>query len=406
MTGIARLSGTVKHYDWGGHIFIPSLLKLDDTSGKPYAEYWLGVHPQADCKVIEPDGGSTLLRDLIHRDPAGTLGEYVSQRFGNMPYLLKTLDVKDMLSIQVHPSKAAAEKDFEAENKKGVPLNAPNRNYKDSNHKPELMVAMGEFWLLHGFKPEDKMKEILQSTVEIKFLLPIFEQSGYAGIYKKVMEMPQEEVNAVLQPLIDRIVPWYNNHKLEKSQEDFWAARATLTFSQGKNIDRGIFSVYLFNLVRVQEGEAIFQDAGVPHAYLEGQNVEIMASSDNVLRGGLTTKHIDVTELLKHVKCEATSPNILRGEKAGGATVYKTPAPDFELSSYTIEKGGTVSIVPGTAEILLLTSGAALLSGGGTTVDLAIGQPAAVIFPREAVLLSAIETALVFKASVPGVVNK
>ncbi len=127
--------------------------------------------------------------------------------------------------------------------------------------------------------------------------------------------MPQDEVNKHLQSLLDRIIPLYNTGKLKRSQEDFWAARAAQTFSQGKNIDRGIFSVYLFNLVGLQKGQAIFQDAGVPHAYLEGQNIEIMASSDNVLRGGLTTKHIDVKELLKHVKCEPTNPNILNGGK-------------------------------------------------------------------------------------------
>lgn len=402
MAGIARLTGTVKHYDWGGNTFIPALLKLQDTGGKPFAEYWLGVHPQTDCKVVEAGGKTELLRDVIQQDPETILGEYVYRRFGNMPYLLKTLDVKDMLSIQVHPSKTAAEKDFAEENAKGVPLTAPERNYKDNNHKPELMTAMGEFWLLHGFKPEEQLITILEATAELKFLIPVFKQSGYAGVYKKVMEMPQEEVNHALQPLLNRIVPLYDSGKLKKSQEDFWAARATQTFSQGKNIDRGIFSVYLFNLVQVQKGEAVFQDAGVPHAYLEGQNVEIMASSDNVLRGGLTTKHIDVKELLKHVKCEATVPRILTGETKGAETIYKTPAPDFELSVYHLQKDQKVTITSGTAEILLLTEGQVRLSANGETVELAIGVPSAVIFPGNAVEVAAKAGSVLFKASVPG----
>src|SRR5204863_6271059 len=127
--------------------------------------------------------------------------------------------------------------------------------------------------------------------------------------------------------------PIYNKGDHDKDDEDYWAAKAALTFSRNENIDRGIFSIYFFNLVHLKRGEGIFQDAGVPHAYLEGKNVELMANSDNVLRGGLTSKHIDVKELLKHVKCEPTYVNILYGEKINGIEkVYKTPTPDFQIS--------------------------------------------------------------------------
>jgi mannose-6-phosphate isomerase len=401
MAGIARLSGTVKHYDWGGSSFIPSLLDMHNTGEKPFAEYWLGVHPQADCIVEMPGKPVGHLREIIHTAPAAALGDYVYHRFGNMPYLLKTLDVKDMLSIQVHPSKANAEKDFADENEKGVSLNAADRNYKDDNHKPELMVAMGEFWLLHGFKSPDKMSQTLQGIEELKFLLPVFNQSGYKGLYKNVMEMPQGEVNSVLQSLIDRIIPLYNDGKLNRSQEDFWAARAAISFSNGKNIDRGIFSVYLFNLVQLQKGEAVFQDAGVPHAYLEGQNVEIMASSDNVLRGGLTTKHINVKELLKHVKCEATEVKILRGERSGEEIIYKTSAPDFELSAYDLKEGNKVSITATTAEIFLLIQGNAEIRNNAELIDLKKGHPSAIVFSGTTAELYAKEPSLIFRASVP-----
>jgi mannose-6-phosphate isomerase len=404
MTGIAGLTGTVKHYDWGGFSFIPSLLNIVNTEGKPYAEYWLGTHPQADCKVIVKGKPVATLKDTIQSDPSGKLGDYVYHRFGALPYLLKTLDVKDMLSIQVHPTKKEAEKNFAEENKKRVPLTAPDRNYKDDNHKPELMLALGEFWLLHGFKPVKEMTTILQSIEELKFLLPVFEQSGYSGIYQKVMEMPQQEVNTALQPLLKRIIPLYTSGTLQKTREDFWAARAALTFDHGENVDRGIFSIYLFNLVRVQRGQAIFQDAGVPHAYLEGQNVEIMASSDNVLRGGLTTKHIDVKELLKHVKCEPRVVDILDGDRMGNGIVYKTPAPDFELSAYNLKAGDSISIQAATTEILLLVEGVCNVSSGNEIIDLKKGSPSAVIFPGHDIQLKAIETSLVFRAGVP--VNK
>ncbi|MCH5599362.1 mannose-6-phosphate isomerase, class I [Niabella ginsengisoli] len=284
---LAPLSGSIKHYDWGGTSYIPSLLQIENPNMQPYAEYWLGVHPQADCKLTLANGEMVLLRDYISANYSDALGAKVLKAFGNMPYLLKVLDVKDMLSIQVHPSKAQAAIDFENENKAGVPLSAPNRNYKDANHKPELAVAMGAFYLLHGFKPEDELLSVLDKVKELKIFKTIFKKKGYAGLYKLAMEMSQEEVNELLQPLLARIIPLYQNNKLSKSDEDFWAARAALTFSQPGVIDRGIFSVYFFNLVYLKKGEAIFQDAGVPHAYLEGQNVEIMASSDNVLRGDL-----------------------------------------------------------------------------------------------------------------------
>lgn len=399
-----RLSGTIKHYDWGGDSFIPFLLGIPGNEGKPFAEYWLGVHPQADCRVEFSGLDAGLLREIVKQGGEDVLGKYVYQRFGTLPFLLKALDVKNMLSIQVHPSKAAAEKDFTRENAAGIPLDSPQRNYKDDNHKPELMVAMGAFWLLHGFKPDQPMRETLESIPELRSLLPVFDQSGYRGLYSHVMEMPQEEVNAQLHPLLDRIIPLYREDKLDKSQADYWAAKGALTFSQPGKTDRGIFSVYLFNLVRLQKGEAVFQDAGVPHAYLEGWNVEIMASSDNVLRGGLTTKHIDVAELLKHVKCEATHPHILEGIKSGDEKIYQTPAPDFELSVFELPAAHTVSFIPVTTEILLLAEGQAEVKSKEDRVLLKKGSPSAVVFPGQTIQLSSTGPSLVYRATVP--VNK
>lgn len=400
MTGIAQLTGTVKYYDWGGFSFIPALLNTSNDEEKTFAEYWLGIHPQSDNRVVDREK-SQLLRDIINKEGASALGKAVYERFGSLPFLLKILDVRDMLSIQVHPSKAAARKEFASENKAGIPLDSPARNYKDDNYKPELMVAMSEFWLLHGFRPPDKIKAIFGTVPELSFLLPVFDVSGYKGLYTLVMEMPQQEVNERLQPLLDRIIPLYGDGQLAKANPDYWAAKAALGFSKKGQVDRGIFSVYLFNLVQLKKGEAVFQDAGVPHAYLEGQNVEIMANSDNVLRGGLTSKHIDVQELLKHVKCEATYPEILAGTTSGNERVYKTPVPDFELSSFTIKKNATVSFKPGTAEILLLVEGEVKVSDGKNEVILKKGQPSAIVFPGHDIELKGIDDSLVFRAKTP-----
>lgn len=396
---LASLSGSIKHYDWGGISYIPRLLQIENPNMKPYAEYWLGVHPQADCKVKLVNGEEILLRDYIAAVPQEALGAKVFRAFGNMPYLLKVLDVKDMLSIQVHPSKTQAAIDFEEENKKGIPLDAPHRNYRDTNHKPELMVAMSDFYLLHGFKPEEQLLAILNKVKELKVFKTIFEKKGYSGLYKKAMEMPQEEVNKRLQPLLNRIIPLYHSGKLSKENEDFWAARAALTFDRPGIIDRGIFSVYFFNIVFLAEGQAIFQDAGLPHAYLEGQNVEIMASSDNVLRGGLTPKHIDAAELLKHTKCQATHPKIIKAARLKADQRYKAPVKDFALSSYKIKKGETVTLRVATAELFLLMEGKVSLQSKKTKIVLQPGSVAAAAFAGAEVKVKALEDAWLFKAA-------
>jgi mannose-6-phosphate isomerase len=401
MPGIYRLKGTVKHYDWGGHSFIPALLQMENKDNQPFAEYWMGVHPQDNCTAELPGHQRVLLKEYLKNNPE-FLGNEVQKRFGQLPYLFKVLDVHKMLSIQVHPEKAAAEKEFARENAEGIPIDSIRRNYKDDNHKPELMVALSDFWLLHGFKSREELVYTLLNVVELRELLPVYNQSGYEGLYKYVMEMPQEEVNRILHPLIDNLSRVYKDNKPDKSDEDFWAAKTAYSFPHHGKVDRGIFSIYLFNLVHLKKGEGIFQDAGVPHAYLEGQNVEIMASSDNVLRGGLTNKHIDVKELLKHVKCEATHVKILSGEQVSNAEkVYKTSAPDFQLSVFELKAGGTVSFSPVTAEIILLTEGMAELDNGSGALKLESGHPSAIVFPGKEVKLGSVAGATVFRASVP-----
>ena len=399
MTRIALLEGSVKHYDWGGTQFIPNLLQENNKAQKPYAEYWLGAHPLANNMVVETDNKSSL-NTLIANDPHRLLGEKVHEKFKGLPFLLKALDVKGMLSIQVHPSKESAATEFALENERGIPIDAPNRNYKDPNHKPELMVALGEFWLLHGFKKKIDLLNILNSNDEFKSLVPVFESRSYAGLYKYVMELSQPEVDQTLLPLLKRIVPKYQENNLDKNSPEFWAARAATSFGFNQNIDRGIFSIYFFNLLHLKRGEGIFQAAGIPHAYLEGQNVEIMANSDNVLRGGLTTKHVDVPELLKHTRFEETEYKILTGGEELEC-IYHTPAPDFELSCFKMEAGMEAFLQTSTCEIFLLTEGSATLTSESSTIELKYGRPSAIVFPGNKVLIEAKEKTIIFRATVP-----
>jgi mannose-6-phosphate isomerase len=350
---IFKLKGVVQHYSWGGYDFIPQLLGIENEDQKPFAEYWMGAHGNHPSLVQNDE--TIPLNDFIKSDIEGILGNTVSTKFSSLPYLLKVLDVRQMLSIQVHPSKKAAELGFEEENKKNIPVNAPHRNYKDANHKPESMVALSDFWLLHGFKKKEDLEKILDAKTELRFLKEIFFSNGYKGLYEEVMLMDQHRVNDILKPLVQKIIPLYNNDFLAKSSEDFWAARAALNFCKGENFDRGIFSIYFFNLVSLKKGQGIFQADGLPHAYLEGQNVEIMSNSDNVLRSGLTDKHIDVAELLKHVKFEATIPDILNPQSH--RKIFISPAEEYELRQYLLNKGDEEKIETRSGEIFLLLEG-------------------------------------------------
>jgi mannose-6-phosphate isomerase len=393
---VFRLTGKTQHYQWGGYDYIPQLLGIGNSEHRPFAEYWLGAHNNAPAQAS--DGKN--LPDIIRENP-GYLGQQTRQVFGRLPYLLKILDVKDMLSIQVHPNKQAAVAAFAAENKTGLPLNAPDRNYKDDNHKPELMMALSDFWLLHGFQPADRLRATLHAVPELRFLLPVFEKGSYKALYEAVMTMDQSTVNTTLQPLLNRIIPLYNAHQLDKNGPDFWAARAALTFNEGSHIDRGIFSVYLFNTVYMKPGEAIFQDAGILHAYLEGQNVEIMANSDNVLRGGLTPKHIDVPELMKHVVFEPTVPHIIHGKPVSSTEqVFTTPAPDFELSRIRLKAGDNSRLTITDADIFLVLQGSALVSDG-TTEELYKKGESFMAVNNAVIQLHSAAGAELFRASVP-----
>lgn len=358
MQSIYLVKGVVKHYDWGGMQYLPSLLNEANPS-KPYAEYWMGTHPQGVAQLITEDGVEVSL----------------AKKFSALPFLLKVLDVKDMLSIQVHPTKAAAQQEFQLENQKGISLTSPTRNYKDDNHKPELMIALSSFWLLHGFKQKKELRETLTAIEEFSSLVPLWEKGGNQALYTYVMNLSQEETNQILLPLLKRVMLCYKRGELSKSSPDFWAARAGEMYCQNGQADKGIFSVYFFNLVHVNPGEGVFQDAGVPHAYLEGQNVEIMANSDNVLRGGLTTKHVDVVELLKHTRCEGITPQLLQPQIGEGPIHWvNTPVSDFKLRILTISAGSSIILQNGEPGFILCLDGVVELNCGITNLILQQGQ--------------------------------
>jgi mannose-6-phosphate isomerase len=397
---VYRLKGRVKDYAWGGNSFIADLTGIKTEVGKPIAEYWMGAHASAPAYIEINDSKEVEVNRVIAAHEEEALGHYVYGAFHRLPYLFKILDVKEMLSIQVHPNKKDAEYEFNRENNAGIALGDPSRNYKDNNHKPELAYALSEIRLLHGFKPADELAATLEEYPEFTGLLRLFLEHGYRDLYKEVMMMDQEKVNDLLQPILGRILPLYEKDELKKDSEEFWVARAAKTFDQAGRIDRGIFSIFFFNLLSFKPGEAIFQDAGLPHAYLEGQMAEIMANSDNVLRGGLTVKHVDVPELLKHVRFEPTHPTILKPElEPPCEQLFKTSAPDFELHLFDLKTNQRTSFQSSTAEILFTLEGD-LHVRAANEIRLGRGN-AAIVFANQPVSLQAERDTRLLRATVP-----
>jgi mannose-6-phosphate isomerase len=396
---IFKLKGKIQHYAWGGTEYIPHWLGINNPDKKPYAEYWMGAHPLASSSLIINDKEENLF-ELIKRNPALFIGEKTQKQFGELPYLFKILDVKDMLSIQVHPSKDAAVKGFEEEEKKGIALNAANRNYKDKNHKPETMIALSEFWLLHGFLAEDKLLHVIKSIPEFKSFEKIVLDGGYKGLYEYVMTLPQYEIDKLLTPLIEREVKRKKNNELSKYDAGWWAAKLFENENQIKNIDRGVFSIYFFNIVKLNPGEGVFQGAGLPHAYLEGQNVELMANSDNVLRGGLTPKHINVPELIKNIIFEGIEPNVMKGiDLTSGERNYPCSVEDFGISKIELNAGDIYQSQASSLEIIVIISGE-LKASGINTINAKRGEAIAIL-PGETYTISTTNKLYAYKAFVP-----
>ena len=394
---VHKLQGTVQHYSWGGASFLPKLLSIENPNHKPFAEYWLGIHAGGPAS-IEVNQQAVLLSDAIATDPKAALSEPVFNHFGGLPYLFKILDVKDMLSIQVHPTKEYAKVAFEKEEAAGIALNAPNRNYKDTNHKPEIMLAMSEFWLLHGFKSEAKILETLENIAEFQVLVPLYKTEGIKGLYQFLMEMEQAQVDSLLSPVVKRALRNKQEGKVDRSAPDWWVAKLYENAAGILPIDKGVFSIYLFNIVCVMPGQGIFQDAGVPHAYLEGQNVELMANSDNVLRGGLTPKHIDVEELIHNIKFESIEPVIIEGTKpCMGESVYPAPVQDFGIASITLDGSNSYSYEAESLDMFLVVEGGCVVNN---QLSVKTGE-AFVVFPGNKLNIHTSGKTLIYRAFVP-----
>ncbi|QKV94616.1 mannose-6-phosphate isomerase, class I [Streptomyces sp. NA02950] len=361
-----RLVNTVRPYAWGSTTAIPELLGVRPT-GEPQAELWMGAHPGAPSRV-DRGAGSVALSEVIAADPDGELGAAAVGHFGpRLPFLLKVLAAASPLSLQVHPDLAQAKEGFAAEEERGVPIDAPHRNYKDANHKPELICALTPFDGLCGFRDPDETAELL-AALEVDSLKPYVDILHAHPESNALREVLTAVLTADPEAMADTVhqaaVAAERLGALGGPHAPAYAAYASL--ARHFPGDPGVIASMLLNFVRLQPGEALYLGAGVPHAYLDGMGVEIMANSDNVLRCGLTPKHVDVPELLRVVRFESDTAGVLRPEAdSSGEELYATPIDEFRLSRYVLAEGAEPRALPAaTPQILLCAAGAVTLRGG------------------------------------------
>jgi len=364
------MENIIQDYIWGSRTAISELLSVDNPDNAHQAEIWMGAHPNG-CSKITNNGESTLLSDFINQDKTAVLTEQTATEFGELPYLFKVLAAGEALSVQVHPSKAQAEVGFAKEEAAGIPRTAGNRNYKDPNHKPELVYALTPYQAMNGFR-EFTQTIALFEQVNIPVLTDLVAafastptSKGLETFFSAILSLQGEEKETAVSALLE----YATAH-----QQD--ALFATIVELAGQHPgDIGLFTPLMLNVITLQPGEAMFLYACTPHAYLKGTGLEIMANSDNVLRAGLTPKYIDVAELVDCTKFDAIPFDTLQftPEQKDGGLYYDIPVDDFKFALFESVSNLTVSTQ--SAEILLaLDSDVTLTHQDGETVTIHQGQ--------------------------------
>jgi mannose-6-phosphate isomerase len=398
---VIRLTNPLQQYAWGSMTAIPDLLGFPATS-EAVAESWMGAHPSAPSRVTTADG-ETGLDLMIAADAEVLLGSDVVARFGTaLPYLLKIIAAERPLSLQVHPDIEQARRGFAAEEAAGIPVDAPYRNYRDRNHKPELVYALTPFETLCGFRAPQRVAELLRGldaplAKQLHGLLTA--QPSYEGIRTAFTQL----LDAGTRPTPDdvRDVAEACAARLEDGSPSPRADRIVVLLANAYPGDPGVVTSLLLNAVTLQPGEAMFVPAGAVHAYLHGLAVEIMASSDNVLRAGLTPKHVDVDELLCNVHYVAAPPMLIAAQDFHGSTrVFYPPVDDFVLSITTVEDD-QVHLLPGHGPRILLCLNGELTIASRDHAGITLGQGQTLFAPASDGRLTARGAGTMVQADVP-----
>lgn len=403
------LRGAVRTYAWGSRTAIAEFTGNPSPTAHPEAELWFGAHPGDPAWLRTPDGERSLL-DAVRADPDGQLGAAARTRFGDtLPFLVKVLAADEPLSLQAHPSAAQAVEGFAREEGLGIPVSSPIRNYRDRSHKPEILVALDEFEALAGFRPAAHSVELMRALAPgaldpfINLLAGHSDADGLRALFTTWITAPQPDLDVLVAAVIDGAIGYLRaGHKIFAAE-----AKAVLELGERYPGDAGVLASLLLNHITLARGEAIYLPAGNLHAYLRGVGVEVMANSDNVLRGGLTPKHVDVPELLRvldfhPVTAEVLRPGIFRDGLELG---YDTPAPEFAVSVLHLdgEHLGHEVDAPARADgpqIVLCTEGSAVVRAKTNAVTLERGAAAWVAADDGPIRLVADRPATLFRATV------
>jgi mannose-6-phosphate isomerase len=367
MPGMDLLEPMVQPYAWGSRTAIARLQGRPAPAAGPEAELWMGAHPSAPSGV-DRAGVRTTLDAVVAADPLDELGAVSVALFGDrLPFLLKVLAAEKALSIQVHPSREQAEAGFRAENERGLPPGDKARNYVDDWPKPELLCALTPFEVLAGMRTAGDAARLLRA-------LGVVELAPVTAMLESAAAGPEPLASEVLTAALGLVLTWPGVDRaaltdsvvaacgrLAAETGPYAAAcKAAVRLAAEHPGDLGIVASLLLRHAELQPGQAVFLPANGLHSYLHGTGIEVLANSDNVVRAGLTGKHIDVPELLKLTDPEVAVPVIEPRSLGGGVSVYDTPAPEFRL--YRADVPATEIALPGDGpRIVLCTEGAVVL---------------------------------------------
>jgi mannose-6-phosphate isomerase len=403
------LRGAVRTYAWGSRTAIADFTGRPSPTIHPEAELWFGAHP-GDPAWLQTDHGEESLLQAVADDPEGQLGAATIGRFGDaLPFLVKVLAAEEPLSLQAHPSAQQAREGSDREDRLAIPVSAPTRNYRDRSHKPELLVALGQFDALAGFRPVAQTVELMRALAVsnldpyINLLSDQSDADGLRALFTTWITAPQPDLDVLVPAVLDGAIHYI------RSGEKTFAAEAKTALELGERYpgDAGVLAALLLNRISLQPGDGIYLPAGNLHAYLHGIGVEVMANSDNVLRGGLTPKHVDVPELLRVLDFTPTPQDRLRPEivRDGSELIYQTPASEFAVSVLSVDGDHLGHEIDAPCrhdgpQVLLCTEGAAVVHAKSGTLTLERGSAAWVSADDGPIRLTAHQPTSLFRVTV------
>jgi mannose-6-phosphate isomerase len=410
---VELLRGALRTYAWGSRTTIAEFTGRPVPAAHPEAELWFGAHPGDPAWLETPNGERSLLQALTD-DPEGQLGPGARARFGDMlPFLVKVLAADEPLSLQAHPSAAQAVEGYLREERLGIPVSSPVRNYRDTSHKPELLVALQPFEALAGFRQAARTRELL-SALAVSDLDPFIDllsggsddesdADGLRALFTTWITAPQPDIDVLVPAVLDGAIQYVSSGATEFAAE----VKTVLELGERYPGDAGVLASLLLNRISLATGEAIFLPAGNLHTYLRGFALEVMANSDNVLRGGLTPKHVDVPELLRVLDFKPSVEAQLRSpmHRDGLALVYDTPTDEFAVALLTLDGDQLGHEVDSPSrhdgpQILLCAEGSLTVHGKAESLTLNRGAAAWVGADDGPIRLFASEPAKLFRATV------